>query len=179
LDVLILGGGDTGNDCVATAIRQGCRTVRQLEILPQPSFDRPEGNPWPEWPKILKIDYGQWEAIARAGEDPRVYEAATEALLGENGRVKAVRANVAGARQEFGAQLVLLAMGFLGPESALLQKSGVAMDARGRAVVDGYGTQVPRLYLAGDARRGQSLVVWAIREGVEAAEAAGRGMVVA
>jgi glutamate synthase (NADPH/NADH) small chain len=170
-DVIILGGGDTGNDCVATAIRQGCRSVVQLEILPKPPIERQPSNPWPEWPRTLKVDYGQQEAIAAAGGDPRVYEASTEAFVGDGSSVTAVRARVQGESREFPARLVLLAMGFLGPERSLTRSMGLETDERGRLVESNYQTSIPGVFAAGDMRRGQSLVVWAIREGVEAAEA--------
>ncbi|GHU78121.1 glutamate synthase subunit beta [Clostridia bacterium] len=169
-DVIILGGGDTGNDCVATAIRQGCKSVVQLEILPEPPTQRQPTNPWPEWARILKVDYGQQESIAIQGRDPRVYEAATEAFIGEGGSVRALRAKVKGETKEFPAQLVLLAMGFIGPERKLTQSLGLTTDERGRLAANGYSSNLPNVYVAGDMRRGQSLVVWAIREGVEVAE---------
>ncbi|HML45541.1 MAG TPA: glutamate synthase subunit beta [Clostridia bacterium] len=170
-DVLVIGGGDTGTDCVATAIRQGCRSVRQLEILPKPPDTRLEGNPWPQWPRTLKTDYGQQEATVLQGEDPRLFEAGTEALLGTDGKVCAVRARIQGEVRELPAQLVLLAMGFTGPEKALPQATGLALDARGRLQSNGYATEIPGLFVAGDMRRGQSLVVWAIDEGIRAADA--------
>ncbi|GHU69381.1 glutamate synthase subunit beta [Clostridia bacterium] len=169
-DVIILGGGDTGNDCVATALRQGCKSVTQLEILPEPPASRQSTNPWPEWPRVLKVDYGQQESIARQGRDPRVYEAATASFRGKNGAVTGLTAKVKGETREFPAQLVLLAMGFLGPERRLAQSFGLEIDGRGRLLSQGYQTNLPNVYTAGDMRRGQSLVVWAIREGVEVAE---------
>ena len=173
-DVVILGGGDTGNDCVATAIRQGCKSVTQLEILPRPPAERLPANPWPEWARTLKVDYGQQEAIAFEGRDPRVYEAATEAFIGEDGAVRSVRANVKGETREFPAKLVLLAMGFTGPERKLVQSLGIEADARGRVFESGYQTSIPGVFTAGDMRRGQSLVVWAIHEGKAAAAAIGQ-----
>ena len=170
-DVLVIGGGDTGTDCVATAIRQGCRSVRQLEILPKPPESRPEGNPWPQWPRTFKTDYGQQEAAALQDEDPRLFEASTEALLGSDGKVCAVRARIQGEVRELPAQLVLLAMGFTGPEKALPQATGLGLDGRGRLQASGYATDIPGLFVAGDMRRGQSLVVWAIDEGIRAADA--------
>ncbi|MDR2656597.1 MAG: glutamate synthase subunit beta [Oscillospiraceae bacterium] len=170
-DVVIIGGGDTGNDCAATAIRQGCSSVTQLEILPEPPTARQASNPWPEWPRVLKADYGQQEYIALRGHDPRVYEAATEAFAGDDGSVSAVRAKVKGEAREFPARLVLLAMGFLGPERKLARSMGLETDERGRLRTRGCETNLPNVFAAGDMRRGQSLVVWAIREGIEAAEA--------
>lgn len=170
-DVVVIGGGDTGTDCVATALRQGCRSVRQLEIMPKPPEARPAGNPWPQWPRTLKTDYGQQEAATLQGEDPRLFEASTEALLGSNGAVCAVRARIQGEARELPAQLVLLAMGFTGPEKVLPQATGLALDERGRLKPNGYATEIPGLFVAGDMRRGQSLVVWAIDEGMRAGDA--------
>ncbi|MDR1600443.1 MAG: glutamate synthase subunit beta [Oscillospiraceae bacterium] len=172
-DVVILGGGDTGNDCAATAIRQGCRSVTQLEILKEPPRSREQSNPWPEWPRVLKVDYGHEEAIALQGCDPRVYEAATEAFIGDGGKVSAVRARVRGEAREFPAGLALLAMGFVGAERGLVRAMGLETDERGRLRTRGYESNLRNVFVAGDMRRGQSLVVWAIREGVEAAEAIG------
>lgn len=186
-DVVVIGGGDTGTDCVGTSIRHGCRSLLQLEILPKPPLERASDNPWPQWPKIYRLDYGQEEAAALFGDDPRQYLVQTTKFVGdERGQVKElhtvriewVRDNgrftlreVAGSEQVFPAQLVLLAMGFLGPENQLLDKLGVEKDPRSNAKAD-YGrfqTSVPSVFAAGDMRRGQSLVVWAINEGRGAA----------
>jgi glutamate synthase (NADPH/NADH) small chain len=187
-DVVVIGGGDTGTDCVGSAMRQGCRSVTQIEILPKPPLDRQPDNPWPEWPKTLKVDYGQEEAAARFGADPRVYLTTVKKFAGdETGAVKElVTVDVKWERNERGqfapkeaagtertrpAQLVLLAMGFLGPEKPLLDELRVATDPRGN-VQAGHGsfaTSVKGVFAAGDCRRGQSLVVWAINEGRGAA----------
>jgi len=186
-DVIVIGGGDTGTDCVATALRQGCRSLVQFEILPRPPAERPDGNPWPQWPRILRTDYGQEEAGERFGEDPRRFAVTTKCFLGnaegwltgvETEDVKWVSEGgrfapqaVSGTTRTWSAQLVLLAMGFLGPEQDLLAQLGVNTDSRSN-VAAGFGeyaTSVPGVFAAGDARRGQSLVVWAIREGREAA----------
>jgi glutamate synthase (NADPH) small chain len=187
-DVVVIGGGDTGTDCVGTAMRHGCRSLVQIEILPQPPLERAGDNPWPEWPKVYKMDYGQEEAAARFGADPRVYLTTVKRFVGDaEGRVKElVTVEIKWERNEQGqfipreqvgtekvrpAQLVLLAMGFLGPEQALLKEIGVACDARSnvKAEHEKYTTSLPGVFAAGDCRRGQSLVVWAINEGRGAA----------
>jgi glutamate synthase (NADPH) small chain len=187
-NVIVVGGGDTGTDCVGTAMRHQCKTLTQLEILPRPPDERQADNPWPEWPKVYKLDYGQEEAAARFGADPRVYVTTGEKFTGDkNGNVKELHIyDVEWARNENGAfipkrvpgtekilpaDLVLLAMGFLGPEDAALEQLGVARDPRSNANAD-YGkfnTNVEGVFAAGDCRRGQSLVVWAINEGRGAA----------
>ncbi|WP_409344123.1 glutamate synthase subunit beta [Paenibacillus sp. MBLB4367] len=187
-DVIVIGGGDTGTDCVGTSMRHGCRTVTQFEIMPKPPEKRAANNPWPEWPKVYKMDYGQEEAAARFGEDPRRYLISTKKIVGdENGHVKElhtvliewkkddggrfVPAEVPGSEKVYPAQLVLLAMGFLGPEQTLLEQLGVERDERTnvKAAYGQFATNVPGVFAAGDMRRGQSLVVWAIHEGREAA----------
>src|SRR6187399_3571773 len=187
-DVLVLGGGDTGTDCVGTSVRHGCKSITQIEIMAMPPMDRAADNPWPEWPKVYKMDYGQEEAAAKFGSDPRVYLTTAKRFVGdENGHVKeVVTVNIRwekndkghfipveqpGSEKEHPAQLVLLAMGFLGPEQALLKDLKVETDVRSnvKAEYGKYGTSVPGVFAAGDARRGQSLVVWAINEGRGAA----------
>ena len=186
-EVVVIGGGDTGTDCVATAIRHGCRSVTQLEILPRPPDERAPDNPWPQWPRIFRVDYGQEEAAALFGRDPRDFALLTKRFEGDaSGRVKELRAvsvewvrengrtvprELPGTDRVFPANLVLLAMGFLGPEESLLDRLGVERDQRSNARADmgRYATSAPGVFAAGDARRGQSLVVWAIREGREAA----------
>jgi glutamate synthase (NADPH/NADH) small chain len=187
-DVLVLGGGDTGTDCVGTAMRQGCRSLVQLEILPRPPMERAADNPWPEWPKVYRLDYGQEEAAAKFGSDPRMYLTTVKELKGDaHGHVKEAvtvqiewrrgdkgqfqPAEVAGTEKVIPAQLVLLAMGFLGPERRLLDQLGVERDARTnvKAAFQKYSTNVPGVFAAGDCRRGQSLVVWAFNEGRGAA----------
>jgi glutamate synthase (NADPH/NADH) small chain len=187
-DVVVIGGGDTGTDCVGTSMRQGCKSLAQLEILPKPPMDRAKDNPWPEWPKVYKMDYGQEEAAAKFGGDPRTYlTTATEFTGDEGGQVKEVHTvqiewqknekgqfvskEIAGTQQVRPAQLVLLAMGFLGPEQPLLDQLGVERDGRSNAKAE-YGrfaTNLKGVFAAGDARRGQSLVVWAFNEGRAAA----------
>jgi glutamate synthase (NADPH/NADH) small chain len=187
-DVVVLGGGDTGTDCVGTSMRHACRSLLQLEILPKPPLQRAPDNPWPQWPKVYRLDYGQEEAAARFGADPRDYCVTTKRFLGdENGRVKGIETvrvewvredgrfamkEVAGTEQSWPATLVLLALGFLGPErGGMLDQLGVDLDARGNVATDpGTGmTRVDGVFAAGDMRRGQSLVVWAIAEGRQAA----------
>jgi glutamate synthase (NADPH) small chain len=187
-DVVVIGGGDTGTDCVGTAMRHGCRSLVQIEILPQPPMERAGDNPWPEWPKVYKMDYGQEEAAARFGADPRVYLTTVKRFVGDaEGRLKElVTVEIKWERNEQGhfipkeqpgtekvrpAQLALLAMGFLGPEQAMLKELGVACDARSNVKADHekYATSLPGVFAAGDCRRGQSLVVWAINEGRGAA----------
>jgi glutamate synthase (NADPH/NADH) small chain len=187
-DVVVIGGGDTGTDCVGTAIRQGCRSLTQIEILPRPPMERAADNPWPEWPKVYKMDYGQEEIAARFGADPRVYLTTVKRFIGDDsGRVKAlVTVRIRWDRNEKGqfvpveepgseetrpAQLVLLAMGFLGPEQPLIKELSIAVDARSniKAEHEKYTTNLAGVFAAGDCRRGQSLVVWAINEGRGAA----------
>ena len=187
-DVVIIGGGDTGTDCVGTSMRHGCKSLVQLEILPIPPSERAANNPWPEWPKVYKMDYGQEEAAAKFGADPRAYlTTATKFEGDENGNVKAVHTvevewekndkgqfipkHVPGSEKVLPAQLVLLAMGFLGPEQPLLDALGIERDPRSNVKADygKYSTSIPGVFAAGDCRRGQSLVVWAFNEGRGAA----------
>jgi glutamate synthase (NADPH/NADH) small chain len=187
-DVMVIGGGDTGTDCVGTAMRHGCKSLVQVEILPRPPLDRAPDNPWPEWPKVYRLDYGQEEAKAAFGDDPRVYLTTAKKFIGdETGHVKEVLTvqiewqkndkgqfvpkEVPGTEQVRPAQLVLLAMGFLGPEQPLLDQLGVERDPRTnvKAEYGNYQTSIPKVFAAGDCRRGQSLVVWAFNEGRVAA----------
>jgi glutamate synthase (NADPH/NADH) small chain len=186
-DVIVIGGGDTGTDCVATALRQGCRTLVQFEILPQPPNVRANDNPWPQWPKVHRLDYGHEEAAALHGKDPRAFSVMTKGFLGdERGYVRAVQTMevewifngcsrtrpVPGTENEWPAQMVLLALGFLGPETeGLLSQLGVAINERAHVAVDSdQMTNVPKIFSAGDMSRGQSLVVWAIADGRRAAK---------
>lgn len=187
--VIIIGGGDTGTDCVATAIRQGCKSVQQLEIMPRPPERRDlSSNPWPEWPREFRIDYGQAEAICVKGFDPRRYATSARCFEGSRrGQVKAVHTvdvdwvadetgaklpeAVPGSEKSWPCDLVLLALGFAGPEEGLLEELKLNRDERGNAQAD-YGvfeTNVDKVFAAGDLRRGQSLVVWAMQEGKLAA----------
>jgi len=183
-DVVIIGGGDTGTDCVGTSLRHECRSLVQLEIMPKPPLERAPNNPWPQWPKIYRLDYGQEEAAAKFGSDPRTYlTSATKFEGDENGQVKAVHTvqiqwekdekgrmipqPVPGTEKVIPAQLVLLAMGFLSPEQPLLDALGLEKDPRSniKAEYNKYTTNIPGVFAAGDCRRGQSLVVWAFNEG--------------
>jgi glutamate synthase (NADPH/NADH) small chain len=190
-DVIVIGGGDTGTDCVGTAIRQGARSVRQLELLGRPPLERAATNPWPEWPKVYKLDYGQEEAEALWGEDPRRYSTTTRRFIGRNEHVTGIEIadlswqtgsdgrvamrEVPGTAQVLPADLVLLALGFLGPEPVLPKAFECELDPRGNVRTDADTmTTVPGVFAAGDCSRGQSLVVWAIREGRAAAEGVDR-----
>jgi glutamate synthase (NADPH/NADH) small chain len=187
-DVIVIGGGDTGTDCVGTSMRHGCKSLVQLEILPCPPQDRAPDNPWPEWPKIYRLDYGQEEAAAKFGADPRVYLTTAKKFIGdEHGQVKEILTvqiqwernekgqfvpkEVPGTEQVRPAQLVLLAMGFLGPEQPLLDALKIERDPRTnvKAEFEKYSTNIKGVFAAGDCRRGQSLVVWAFNEGRGAA----------
>ncbi|HEX9784998.1 MAG TPA: glutamate synthase subunit beta [Opitutaceae bacterium] len=187
-DVVVIGGGDTGTDCVGTSMRHGCKSLMQIEILPKPPLDRQPDNPWPEWPKVYRLDYGQEEAAAKFGGDPRIYVTTVKKFIGdEAGNVKElvtvqiewaknerghfVPKEVPGTEEVFPTQLVLLAMGFLGPEQVILKDLGLETDPRSniKAEHEKYTTNIPGIFAAGDCRRGQSLVVWAINEGRGAA----------
>ena len=186
--VIVVGGGDTGTDCVGTAMRHKCKSLTQLEILPRPPDTRQPDNLWPEWPKVYKLEYGQEEAKARFGDDPRIYLTTGEKFVGdEKGQVKEMHIydvewakdergafipkRVAGTERVLPADLVLLAMGFLGPEENILADLGVERDPRSNAKAEHgkFMTSVEGIFAAGDMRRGQSLVVWAINEGRGAA----------
>lgn len=189
-DVIVIGGGDTGNDCVGTCIRLGARSVTQLEMMPEPPGQRLSSNPWPEWPKVLKVDYGQEEAIWKFGADPRIYQTTVkEFLKDKKGKVKGAvlislspqkdektgRINmvpVEGSERTVKAGLVLIAAGFLGSEQYVTEAFGVETDARTnvKTAAGGYAASAEKVYAAGDMRRGQSLVVWAIAEGRSAAK---------
>ena len=188
LDVVVIGGGDTGTDCVGTAMRQGCRSLVQIEILARPPDERAEDNPWPEWPRVYKLDYGQEEAAARFGADPRSYTTTVRKFItGKGGALAAletvvikwerssdgqyVAVELPGSERTLPAQLALLAMGFTGPEPGLPKELGATLDARGNVQAEHgrYATSTRGVFAAGDCRRGQSLVVWAINEGRGAA----------
>ena len=190
-NVLVIGGGDTGNDCVGTSIRLGAKSVTQLEMMPQPPAARTPSNPWPEWPRVCKTDYGQQEAIALWGHDPRVYQTTVkEFVKDKNGNLckvvlvkleskkdektgRMMMAEVAGSEYTVNAELVLIAAGFLGSEDYVTKAFGVEVNERTnvKTAPGEYKTNVPNIFTAGDMHRGQSLVVWAIREGREAAKA--------
>jgi glutamate synthase (NADPH/NADH) small chain len=187
-DVVVIGGGDTGTDCVGTSLRQGCKSVVQLEIMPRPPETRAANNPWPEWPKIYKMDYGQEEAAEIQGGDPRRYLVMTkrfikdetgnltgleivEIVWGKDDQGRFVPQEVEGTLRVLPCQLALLAMGFLGPEQEVIEKFGLKTDPRSNVKAEHgtFTTNVEGIFAAGDMRRGQSLVVWAINEGREAA----------
>lgn len=187
--VVIIGGGDTGNDCVGTAIRHGAKSVTQIEMMPKAPDKRAENNPWPEWPKVCKTDYGQEEAIAVYGHDPRIYESTVkEFVKDKNGNLKAVKIvklswvkdpetgrmnmqEVPGSEQTLDADIVLIAAGFLGSQSYVTDAFGVERNERTNVKTEPgrYRTSVENVFVTGDMHRGQSLVVWAVREGREAA----------
>ena len=189
--VVIIGGGDTGNDCVGTSIRHGAKSVTQIEMMPKAPDKRAENNPWPEWPKVCKTDYGQEEAIAVYGHDPRIYESTVkEFVKDKNGNLKAVKIvklswvkdektgrmnmqEVEGSEQVLDADIVLIAAGFLGTQSYIAEAFGVELNERTNVKTEAgkYQTSRENVFVTGDMHRGQSLVVWAIREGREAARA--------
>ncbi|MEM7335494.1 MAG: glutamate synthase subunit beta [Chloroflexota bacterium] len=189
-DVIIIGGGDTGTDCVATALRHGCKSLTQFEIMDRPPNERGSDNPWPQWPLIYKLDYGQEEAAVLFGDDPRRYGILSRQFVGDDGpngvSVTGVETvlikwepdgsgrpftELPGTEKRYPAQMVLLAMGFMGPDGDLLDRFKIEKDERSNAKAE-YGnfqTSAEGVFAAGDARRGQSLVVWAINEGRGAA----------
>lgn len=196
-DVIVLGGGDTGNDCTGTSIRLGCKSVTQIEMMPCPPKERAANNPWPQWPKVLKTDYGAEESIAKFGHDPRVYETTIKEVYTKDGKVTGVKTvqvgfemvdgkrtlvEKAGTEKELPADLILIAAGFLGCEDYTANAFKTPLTARNTvestgeatpnlASPNGYATSVEKVFTAGDMHRGQSLVVWAIAEGRECARA--------
>ncbi len=188
-DVIVVGGGDTGNDCVGTAIRHGCKSVIQLEMMPKSPDTRRDTNPWPEWPFVCKTDYGQEEAIALYGHDPRIYQTTVKELIADEAgnlcQVRTVKLSpkklpdgrtameeVPGSEETLDAQLLLIAAGFLGCESYVTDAFGVERNQRTNVQTEAgsYQTSRPNVFTAGDMHRGQSLVVWAITEGRAAAK---------
>lgn len=190
-NVVIIGGGDTGNDCVGTAIRHGCKSVHQIEMMPKAPDSRSEQNPWPEWPRVCKTDYGQQEAIALFGQDPRIYEATVkEFIKDKSGSLKAVKIvklkrekdiqtgrvtirEIQGSEQILKAELALIAAGFIGSQKYVTDAFEVDLTPGSTVKTNSgeYHTSKDRVFVTGDMHRGQSLVVWAIREGREAARA--------
>ena len=182
-NVIVIGGGDTGTDCIGTSLRHGCKSLVNFELFPQPPEDRAANNPWPTWPRIFRTDYGHEEASLVQGSDPRVYSISSLNFIGDDdGRVTGVRTvevkmvdgkfeNVPGTEKDWSADLVLLAMGFLGPDHNVSDPLDLEYDERSnfRAEYGRYNTNVGKVFAAGDCRRGQSLVVRAINEGREAA----------
>ena len=198
-NVIIIGGGDTGNDCCGSAIRLGAASVTQIEMMPCPPVERAANNPWPQWPKILKTDYGAEESIAKFGHDPRIYETTVKEVISENGHITAVKTievefqtidgkrqlvERAGTEKTLPCDLLLVAAGFVGCEEYTAKAFGVELGNRGTVVTSlngthkatsfssdtGYATSVNKIFTAGDMHRGQSLVVWAIAEGRECAQ---------
>ena len=187
--VVVIGGGDTGTDCIGTSLRHGCNELVNFELLDRPPEDRADDNPWPQWPRIFRVDYGHEEAVERFGKDPREYCILSKEFVSDGkGNVKAIRAvkvqwtkvdgrmqmqEVPGSEHLVQADLVLLAMGFLGPEHYVSELFGIKTDARSNYVAEHgkFTTNVAGVFAAGDCRRGQSLVVWAINEGRGAARA--------
>ena len=182
--VVVVGGGDTGNDCVGTALRQGCQSVVQLEMMPKAPENRPAGNPWPTWPRILRTDYGQVEAISLQGSDPRVYETTVKSIrVNAENRITALETvrlqkqsdgkltPVPGTEQTLPCDLLLIAAGFIGCEEETLSRFSLSADARGRLLPkDGSHHLEGKLFSAGDMRNGQSLVVRALADGRSAAK---------
>ena len=177
-NVVIVGGGDTGNDCVGTCIRHGCKSVTQLEMMPEPPLEREASNPWPEWPKVLKTDYGQEEAIAQFGQDPRIYETTVKELILKAGKLSAIKTvkvrfenrqmvEIAGTEQTIKCELLLIAAGFIGCQNYTADAFGVKLSGANTVQTEEekYRTSVSKVFTAGDMHRGQSLVVWAIAEG--------------
>ena len=185
-NVLVIGGGDTGNDCQGTALRQGCTDLMALEMMPQPPVERTAANPWPEWPRVLKVDYGQTECIAKFGKDPRVYQTTVKEFLKdeagnltgavisclkperdpETGRTSMVPT---GKEFTYDCQLAFIAAGFTGCENYTADAFGVELTARGNVADHSFKTNVDKVFVCGDMRRGQSLVVWGLREGRDCA----------
>ncbi len=177
-DVVIVGGGDTGNDCIGTAIRMGCKSVTALEMMPKPPVERLADNPWPEWPRTLRTDYGHDEAREVFGADPRVFSTTVKKVISQEGKIKEIETvevafkegklvELAGTEKTLACDLLLIAAGFVGAETMLPQALGLEMTPRGVvATPEGkYATNIPGVFAAGDMRRGQSLVVWALAEG--------------
>ena len=189
-DVIVIGGGDTGTDCIATSLRHGCKSLVNFELMDRPPEERAKDNPWPSWPRIYRVDYGHEESKEIFGDDPRSYNVMTKSFLKDDaGRVRAVVTvevewakdesgrmqlkELEGTEKEWKADLVMLSMGFLGPESYLGDLLDLSTDPRSNveANTSNYKTSIEGVFAAGDCRRGQSLVVWAINEGRGVAKA--------
>ena len=184
-NVIVVGGGDTGNDCIGTCIRHGCKSITALEMMPEPPAQRLESNPWPQWPRVKKTDYGHEEAIAVFGSDPRAYKTTVKEFhKDENGKLCAVTIDhleskvdeatgrrmmvpVAGAEETIPCELLLIAAGFLGSQKYVSEAFGVELNQRTNVKTENgsYKTNVEKVFTAGDMHRGQSLVVWGIAEG--------------
>ncbi|MEL7498410.1 MAG: glutamate synthase subunit beta [Planctomycetota bacterium] len=188
--VIVIGGGDTGTDCIGTAIRQGCSSLVNLEIVPRPPKERSADNPWPQWPIVFRTDYGHAEAAEHFGSDPRQFAIESLEFVGDTDwnliglRTCSVDwsierpgvapfSRVEGSEQTIHADFVFLALGFVGPQPELVERFGLQIDQRGNVSANDrdFETSIPGVFAAGDCRRGQSLVVWAIKEGRNAAAA--------
>lgn len=189
-DVIVIGGGDTGTDCIATALRHGCKTLVNFELLPEPPTTRAQDNPWPQWPKIFRVDYGHEEATKHNGKDPREFCILSKEFISDSTNnlagIKTINVKwikddagnfqmqeINGSEKIWQANLIILAMGFLGPEQTAIKMMGLECDVRSniKASYGKYTTNIAGIFAAGDCRRGQSLVVWAIKEGRDAAQA--------
>ena len=184
-DVIVIGGGDTGTDCIGTSMRHRCKSITNFELMPQPPMSRAHDNPWPQWPRVFGVDYGHAEVQAVFGKDPRVYSVLTKEFIGDDsGNVKALVTQdveitnkgpkaIEGTEKEWPCDLVVLSMGFLSPEQYVTEELGLDTDQRNniQAVYGDFRTNVEGVFAGGDCRRGQSLVVWAINEGRGAAKA--------
>jgi len=182
-NVIVIGGGDTGTDCIGTSLRHGCKSLVNFELFPKPPIERALNNPWPAFPRIFKADYGHEESSSRFGNDPRIYSISSASFIGDSfGRITGVRTvdvkivegkpiSIEGSERDWPADLVLLAMGFLGPEHYVSDAADLSYDQRSnyKAEYGKFRTSVDGIFAAGDCRRGQSLVVWAIDEGRGAA----------
>jgi len=187
-DVIVIGGGDTGNDCLGTSMRHGCKSLTNFEIVPQPPYERSSNNPWPQWPRIMRVDYGHEEAAAKFGDDPRHFSTQTMEFetddAGNLTGVKTVELDweqvteggppftpIPGTEKVWPADLCFLALGFSGPEQFIAKELGIETDVRSnfKAEYGQYATNIDGVFAAGDCRRGQSLIVWAINEGREVA----------
>ena len=177
-NVVIVGGGDTGNDCVGTCIRHGCKSIAQLEMMPKPPIDRGSDNPWPEWPKVLKTDYGQQEAIALFGKDPRIFETTVKKLITEDKKLKEIEivqtkfidgklTEIEGSQKLIPCDLLIIAAGFVGLEDYVKEAFDIETTSRNTALTKegSYQTSNDKVFTCGDMHKGQSLVVWAIDEG--------------
>lgn len=184
-DVIVIGGGDTGTDCIGTSMRMRCKSVTNFELMPQPPMARAPDNPWPQWPRVFGVDYGHAEVQAVYGKDPRVYSVMTKEFIGDgDGNVKALITQdveitnkgpkaIEGSEKEWPCDLAILSMGFLSPEDYVIEDLGLDTDQRSNihATYGDFRTNVEGVFAGGDCRRGQSLVVWAINEGRGVADA--------
>ena len=190
-DVIVIGGGDTGTDCIGTSMRHRCKSVTNFELMGKPPSQRDEKNPWPQWPRVFGVDYGHAEVRAVFGQDPRVYSVATKEFLGDaDGNLRALVTQsvemtpkgpkvVPGTEKEWPAQLAILSMGFVAPEDYVSNELGLELDQRNNihAIYGDFRTKLEGVFAGGDCRRGQSLVVWAINEGRGVAKSANQYLI--